>query len=90
MFLPHKQEEPCGGGALVLLMEKAVTLSQGALSGIECNRIFVPTWLPGSFLCPETCHGFLLQYIKFYHFLQLHFDQFGIAVLDFSYTSIST
>lgn len=26
----------------------------------------------------------------FHHFLQLHFDQFVIAVLDLSYTSIST
>lgn len=91
LFLPHKQGEPCAG-VLGLLMESAVTLWQGALSGTEHNRILVPSLSARSFSLPKDMSWFSwpLQYIKFHHFLQLHFDQFVIAVLDLSYTSIST
>lgn len=68
------------------LCDKGLSQAQNA------TGFWFQAWLPGPFLCPKTCHDFLdlLQYIKFHYFLQLHFDQLVIAVLDLSYTPIST
>lgn len=79
------------GGVLVLLMEK-VDCDQGHSQAQHSAGFWFQAHLPGPFLCPKTCYGFLdlLQYIKFHPFLQLHFEQFVFAVLDLSYTSIST
>lgn len=73
--------------------EKAVTLWQKALSGTEWTQDFGSkpgSWLPGLFLCPKTSWFSWPVAIHEISSLQLHFDQFVIAVLDLSYTSIST